>query len=170
MSDGNKHNGEKQSREGVRERFSWDSYFKYGTWKVSLLSWIEELKEGGMWMSERRASQVRGQEEEQGKCPEAVRCLVHLRKARGAGVEWASEQDEERGPEGHQGPDCDLTLLKAGKDYPSPDFPGGPMVKNLPANAMDMGLIPCIDRSLMGKIPYVTGQLSSCTTATESVL
>ena len=48
VSDGNKHNGEKQSREGVRERFSWDSYFKYGTWKVSLLSWIEELKEGGM--------------------------------------------------------------------------------------------------------------------------
>lgn len=52
MSDGNKHNGEKRSREGVRERFSWDSYFTYGTWKVSLLSWMEELKEGGMWMRE----------------------------------------------------------------------------------------------------------------------
>ena len=30
---------------------------------------------------------MRGQEEEQCKCPEAVRCLVHLRKAMGAGVE-----------------------------------------------------------------------------------
>lgn len=66
----------------------------------------------------------------------------------GAGVEWASEQDEEReGAEGHQGPDCDLTLLKAGKSYPS-QTSWSPMVEDPPANAMDMGLIPCIDRSL----------------------
>ena len=156
-------------QEGVRECFSWDSYFKYGAWKFSLLSWIKELKEGGMWMSERRVSLVRGQEEVKRKCPEAVRCLGHPRKAMGAGIEWASEQDEESRPEGYQGPDCDLTLPKAGKDYPSPDFSGGPMVKNLPANAGDMGLIPCVDRSSMGKIPYVTGQLSSCTATSESV-
>ena len=30
--------------------------------------------------------------------------------------------------------------LKEEKNYP--DFPGGPVVKNLPANAGDMGLIP----------------------------
>lgn len=43
--------------------------------------------EGGRHVNERRVSQVRGQEEEQCQCPEAVRCLVHLRKATGAGVE-----------------------------------------------------------------------------------
>ena len=34
------------------------------------------------------------------------------------------------------------------------DFPGGPVVKNPPANAGDMGLIP----GLKSNIPYATGQ------------
>ena len=37
------------------------------------------------------------------------------------------------------------------------DFPGGPMVKNLPSNAGDVGLIP----GQGTKIPHATGQLSS---------
>ena len=39
------------------------------------------------------------------------------------------------------------------------DFPGGPVVKNLPSNAGDVGLIP--GRGI--KIPHATGQLSPCT-------
>ena len=38
---------------------------------------------------------------------------------------------------------------------------GGPVVKNLPANAEDMGLIPG------GKIPLAEGPLSLCTTTNE---
>ena len=37
------------------------------------------------------------------------------------------------------------------------DFPGGPVVKNLPSNAGDMGSIP----GQGTKIPHVTGQLPS---------
>ena len=148
--------------------FSWDSYFKNGTWKVSLPSWIKEVKEGGMWMSESIPNERAGRGAVQ--MPWSSEVLGASQEGHGGWSRVSSEQDEERGPEGHQGPDCDLTLPKAGKDYPSPDFPGCPMVKNLPANAGDMGLIPCVDRSLTGKIPYVTGRLSSCTATTESVL
>ena len=43
------------------------------------------------------------------------------------------------------------------------DFPGGPVVKNLPAKAGDTGLIP--DQGT--KIPHVAGQLSLLTTTGE---
>ena len=43
------------------------------------------------------------------------------------------------------------------------DFPGGPVVKNLPYNAGDLGSIP----GQRTKIPHATGQLSPRTTTTE---
>ena len=43
------------------------------------------------------------------------------------------------------------------------DFPGSPGVKNLPANAGDMGSIPA------GKIPYAAEQQSLCATTVEPV-
>ena len=43
------------------------------------------------------------------------------------------------------------------------DFPGGPVVKNPPSNAGDLGLIP----GLGTKIPHASGQLSSRATTTE---
>ena len=43
------------------------------------------------------------------------------------------------------------------------NFPGGPVVKNLPLNIEDMGLIP----GLGTKIPHATGQLSLCAAITE---
>ena len=43
------------------------------------------------------------------------------------------------------------------------DFPGGPVVKNPPCNAGDVGSIP----SQGTEIPHATGQLSLCTTTTE---
>ena len=45
------------------------------------------------------------------------------------------------------------------------DFPGGPVVKNLPYNAGDMGLIP----GQGTKIPHAAGQLSPRATTTELV-
>ena len=42
-------------------------------------------------------------------------------------------------------------------------FPGGPVVKNPPSNAGDMGSIPGGGT----KIPHATGQLSPCTTTGE---
>ena len=48
----------------------------------------------------------------------------------------------------------------------STHFPGGPGVKNLPANAKEMGLIP----GWGAKIPCAVGQLSPCATTTESKL
>ena len=45
------------------------------------------------------------------------------------------------------------------------DFSGGPMVKNLPANAGDAGSIP----GLGTKIPHSMGQLSLFTIPTEPV-
>ena len=45
------------------------------------------------------------------------------------------------------------------------DFLGGPVVKNLPANAGDIGLIPD-----PGRFPYATEQLSPCDRAVEPVL
>ena len=43
------------------------------------------------------------------------------------------------------------------------DFPGGPMVKNLPSNAGNTGSIP----GWGTKILHATGQLSLCATTTE---
>ena len=43
------------------------------------------------------------------------------------------------------------------------DLPGGPVVKNLPSNAGDAGLIP----GWGTKIPHAMGQLSSRATTTE---
>ena len=43
------------------------------------------------------------------------------------------------------------------------DFPGGPLVKNLPSNAGDAGSIP----GRGTKIPHVMGQLSPHTATTE---
>ena len=48
------------------------------------------------------------------------------------------------------------------KNY-SWDFPGGPVVKNPPCNAGDMGSIP----GQGTKIPHAAGQLSLCATTTE---
>ena len=45
------------------------------------------------------------------------------------------------------------------------DFPGGPVVKNPPSNAGDMGLIP----GQGTKIPRALGQLSPRTTTRESL-
>ena len=45
------------------------------------------------------------------------------------------------------------------------DFPGGPVVKNLPYNAGDMGSI----HSQGTKIPHAVGQLSPHATTTELV-
>ena len=44
-------------------------------------------------------------------------------------------------------------------------FPGGPLLRNPPCNAGDMGLIPGGET----KIPLATQQLSPCTTTRESV-
>ena len=43
------------------------------------------------------------------------------------------------------------------------DFPGGPVVKNLPCNVGDIVLIPGGGT----KIPHALGQLSLCTATTE---
>ena len=43
------------------------------------------------------------------------------------------------------------------------DVPGGPVVKNPPANAGDMGSIPGPGT----KIPHVTGQMNPCATTIE---
>ena len=45
----------------------------------------------------------------------------------------------------------------------SKDFPGGPVVKNLPSNAGDVGSIP----GLGTKIPHMAGQLSLGTKSIE---
>ena len=45
------------------------------------------------------------------------------------------------------------------------NFPGGPVVKNLPASAGDTGLIPWSK-----KIPHAAGQLSPWATTAECVL
>ena len=46
------------------------------------------------------------------------------------------------------------------------DFPGGPVVKNLPANAEDMGSVPAWSR----KIPHASEQLSPYTTTLEACM
>ena len=50
------------------------------------------------------------------------------------------------------------------------DFPGGPLVKNLPSNAGDMGLIPGRGTMIPGRgtmIPHAMRQLSLHATTTE---
>ena len=44
------------------------------------------------------------------------------------------------------------------KNPPARDFPGGPVVKNLPCNTKDMGSIP----GRGTKTPHAMEQLSSC--------
>ena len=58
-----------------------------------------------------------------------------------------------------------MTLLSSCcfKNWLEGDFPGGPMVKNLPSNAGDVGSIP----GWGTKIPHAVGQLSLCATTTE---
>ena len=46
--------------------------------------------------------------------------------------------------------------------WPVWDFPGGPLAKNPPANAGDMGSIP--------GLPHASEQLSMCTTTPEPAL
>ena len=43
------------------------------------------------------------------------------------------------------------------------DVPGGPVVKNLPSDARDMGSIPWLGN----KIPHTVGQLSPCASTAE---
>ena len=45
------------------------------------------------------------------------------------------------------------------------DYPGGPVVKNLPSNAGDTGSIP----GWGTKIPLAAGQLSPCAATTQSM-
>ena len=45
------------------------------------------------------------------------------------------------------------------------NFPGGPVVKNLPSNAGDIGSIPHQET----KIPHAVGQLSPCAKTPELV-
>ena len=51
-----------------------------------------------------------------------------------------------------------------------PDFPGGTVVKNPPANAGDMGLIPGLEISHVpwSNQAHVPQLLSPCTTTTEA--
>ena len=51
-----------------------------------------------------------------------------------------------------------LQLKRTGRD-----FPGGPVVKNVPSNVGGMGLNP----GQGSKIPHATGQLSPCVASTE---
>ena len=51
------------------------------------------------------------------------------------------------------------------RKYPRGDFPGGPVVENLPSNAGDTGSIP----GQGTKIPHAAGQLSPRATTTELV-
>ena len=57
---------------------------------------------------------------------------------------------------------CPLYCISL-KNFYSQDFPGGPVVKDPPSNAGDVGSIP----SQGTKIPQATGQLSPRTTTTE---
>ena len=49
------------------------------------------------------------------------------------------------------------------KERRQKDFPGGPVVKNLPSNAGDTGLIPGQE----AKVLHASGQLSPCTPTAE---
>ena len=56
-------------------------------------------------------------------------------------------------------------LKSSGYNHIFRDFPGSPVVKNLPYNAVDAGSIPAQGT----KIPRASGQLSLCTTTTKLV-
>ena len=56
-----------------------------------------------------------------------------------------------------------LKKLKIELPYDPRDFPGGPVVKNLPSNAGDAGSIP----GQGTKIPHAAGQQSPCAATTE---
>ena len=49
-------------------------------------------------------------------------------------------------------------MPQAKKNVLRRDFPGGPVVKNMPCNAGDMGSTP----GLQTKIPQATGQQTGC--------
>ena len=53
--------------------------------------------------------------------------------------------------------------MLSSEDLSSRDFPGGPVVKNLPYSAGDVDSIP----GQGTKIPHVAGQISPRTTTTE---
>ena len=57
-----------------------------------------------------------------------------------------------------------LFILLAVNNKLSRDVPGGPVVRNLPSNDRDMGLIP-LRRT---KLPPASGQLNQCTTTREN--
>ena len=52
------------------------------------------------------------------------------------------------------------------------DFPGGPVVKNLPANAREVGLIPCLGkfRLLRGNYTHSPQLVSPCSATTEALV
>ena len=56
-----------------------------------------------------------------------------------------------------------VTRIYTGDKEAWKDFPGGPVVKNPPYNAGNVGLTP----GQGTKIPHAAGQLSPCTTTTE---
>ena len=57
-------------------------------------------------------------------------------------------------------------ILKGSRDHTlMGDFPGGPGIKNLPANSGDTGSIP-----RPGRLHTAAGQLSPCTATVEPVL
>ena len=60
-------------------------------------------------------------------------------------------------------PENNIKTLSQTKKMRTRDFPGGPVVKNLPSNAGDKGSIP----GQGTKIPHAMGQLSPCATTTE---
>ena len=60
---------------------------------------------------------------------------------------------------------CNLHTGDGNIRWYSQDFPGGPVVKNLPADAQDVGLIP----GQGTKFPYASGQLRSCAATSEPV-
>ena len=63
------------------------------------------------------------------------------------------------------GPHKILSPIKSMIKIENRGFPGGPVVKNLPYNAGDVGSIP----GRGTEIPHAMGQLSSCTSTKEPV-
>ena len=60
---------------------------------------------------------------------------------------------------------CNLHTSDGSIRWRSQDFPSGPVVKNLPANAEHVGLIP----GWGTKLPCASGELRSCAITTEPV-
>ena len=74
-------------------------------------------------------------------------CLRAAYGTRGLSVQWSSWDQQS-------------VSLPATRDL---NFPGGPVVKNTPCNAGDMGSIP----GRGTRIPHAMGQLNACTATTE---